>query len=124
MPSTSRGVAQVKPGWPGAAWRRASAVHLWALTWGRNRGPGRAAAMVARLCSKRLDVDDEGRRRQLVEVHACSVAGSSLRSSKARKPHDANVTGYGAVPTSGKGTSPSSSSGLAPTWPGSGIEAG
>jgi hypothetical protein len=42
-------VAQVNPACPAAAWRRASAVHLCALTCGRSRAPGRAAAMVAML---------------------------------------------------------------------------
>ena len=52
MPSTSRMVAQVKPRCPASAWRRASAVVLCALTWGRSRGPGRAAAMVAMFRSR------------------------------------------------------------------------
>jgi len=45
-------VAQVNAGFPSAAWRAANAVHLWALTWGRRRGPGRAAAMATRLWSR------------------------------------------------------------------------
>src|SRR6185312_7386063 len=51
MPSTSRTVAQVNVRCPYAAWRRASSVVLCALTCGRSRGPGSAAALVARLCS-------------------------------------------------------------------------
>src|SRR4051794_13874367 len=51
MPSTSRIVAQVKVRWPVWACIRASAVHLWALTCGRSRGPGSAAAIVVRLRS-------------------------------------------------------------------------
>src|SRR5438552_11082597 len=49
IPSTSRMVAQVNPGWPACAWRLAKEVHLWALTWGRRRDPGRASAIVLRL---------------------------------------------------------------------------
>src|ERR1019366_1758401 len=45
-------VAQVKRLWPARACILARAVHLWALTCGRSRGPGTAAAMVLRLCSK------------------------------------------------------------------------
>ena len=52
IPSTSRMVAQVNPACPAAAWRAASAVVLWAFTWGRRRAPGRAAAMTARLWSR------------------------------------------------------------------------
>src|SRR5947207_15508316 len=52
MPSHSRMVAHVKPAWPFAAWRCASAVHLWAFTCGRSFGPGSAADIVDRLCSK------------------------------------------------------------------------
>ena len=51
MPSISATVAQVKPVCPCAAWRAASAVHLWALTCGRILAPGSAAAMVSRLAS-------------------------------------------------------------------------
>ncbi len=52
IPSTSRMVAQVNPGWPLLRWWRASSVHLWALTWGRRRSPGHTSAMRARLASK------------------------------------------------------------------------
>src|ERR1022692_2567785 len=51
MPSHSRIVAQVKFRWPASAWRLASSVHLCALTCGRRRSPGSAAAISARLCS-------------------------------------------------------------------------
>ena len=51
MPTTSRGVAHVNVVWPAAACTAASAVHLWALTCGRNARPGRAAAIVATLRS-------------------------------------------------------------------------
>ncbi len=51
MPSISRTVAQQKVRCPASASRRASAVDLNAFTWGRSRGPGWAAAMVATLWS-------------------------------------------------------------------------
>ena len=50
-PTASRGVAQVNERWPTSYWRWASDVHLCALTWGRRRRPGWAAAIVARLSS-------------------------------------------------------------------------
>src|SRR5215207_3645467 len=52
MPSISLGVAHVKVRWPRAACSRASAVVLCAFTCGRQRSPGSAAAIAARLCSK------------------------------------------------------------------------
>src|SRR6478735_11239929 len=51
MPSISRVVAQQKPLWPATASSWARAVDLNALTCGRSRLPGRAAAMVATLWS-------------------------------------------------------------------------
>ena len=52
MPTISRGVAHVKVVCPCRAWAAAMPVHLWALTWGRSRDPGRKAAIAARLASK------------------------------------------------------------------------
>ena len=52
MPSTSPTVAQQKARCPAAASLPASAVHLNALTWGRNAAPGRVADMVAMLASR------------------------------------------------------------------------
>ena len=48
-PSSSRGVAPVKPRWPRFACSRASDVHLCAFTCGRRRSPGSAAVIVSRL---------------------------------------------------------------------------
>ena len=52
MPTISRGVAQVNAVWPWAAWRAGEGGALVGLHVGAQRGPGRAAAMVARLCSR------------------------------------------------------------------------
>ena len=47
----------------------ANEVHLWAFTWGRRRGPGRAAAMVARLSSRRRRLDHQSRGRRPTDLH-------------------------------------------------------
>src|SRR5262249_47589646 len=51
IPSHSRIVAHVNASWPAAACRLARLVHLCALTCGRSRGPGSAAAISAILRS-------------------------------------------------------------------------
>ena len=85
MPTISRGVAQVNVVCPWRAWAAAMAVHLWAFTWGRSRGPGRKPAIVARLCSKRGVVEDERRRGQVVHVHCgpSRFLGSQLEGEEA-----------------------------------------
>ena len=57
-------------GGPRRAWRRASAVHLCALTWGRSRGPGRAAGHGGEIVLEQAPVDDQSGRGQLPGPHA------------------------------------------------------
>ena len=86
IPSISAGVAQVKLSWP---WRRcadAMAVHLWAFTCGRNRGPGRTSAMAARFCSKPRLVEDERRCREVGDVHALVTVRAVRRPGSRGRP--------------------------------------
>ena len=59
--------------WPASASRRASAVDLNALTWGRRRGPGQAAAITATLLVEGVEIDDEGGRGEIVGEHGITV---------------------------------------------------
>ena len=86
MPSTSRIVAQVKPGCPSSAWRRASAVDLCALTCGRSRAPGSAAAIVARLCSSAATSTSERGRLELGDPHAADPTPDAREGAAGAAP--------------------------------------
>ena len=115
MPTTSRGVAHVKPRWPRTACSCARAVHLCALTCGRSRVAGQRRASSCRGCGRarphrRRARASEGRRRTLREDGTCRRLPAEARTptdrdwhtdelpahAAARLPHPGRTLGRGA----------------------------
>src|SRR6266704_339416 len=90
MPSHSRIVAQVNPSCPATACRLARFVHLCALTCGRSRGPGSAAAISAMLCSSTA-ASTTSAGVWISEIRSRPVTGTHLRLRGAAKSQAARL---------------------------------